>query len=412
MQFLILFFLLGTSMLLAQPPKTSWDKRGTGVPVEPCSAVNHVGTRFSRTNGAEVASTLYVCNNTGVGTYAWELMKSEMKISVQNNGTLVGTENTINHVPGFGILNSLSVSAGVIITQPAVDTATIQSRATAQAGSSLYCRSLTGNDAYTCSLLPTLTAYTTGSCIVLNPNFTNIGASTINIDELGVKNILTKALVNTATGDLPLDAPSNMCYNGTSFVIQGDGGGAAPAPVTVSQWWCPMGNCTSTRNGTFVLGTANRTYFWRFYADRNRFVRRIALPGWPIAGTQVYGIYNTDGTTLLASCNSAATGVSPGGGIMVCDIGSQYTLVDGTEYMLTLSTDGTTTAVNCAGGDNAYEVQNLFAAQSTYFPNSRTMWGFGTNVSSGAGVDMVLPATLGAETQANQCAPQVFFLPN
>lgn len=101
-----------------------------------------------------------------------------------------------------------------------VDTAVIESRATAQAGTSTYCRSTTGNDTYTCSLTPTLTAYTTGSCLVLNPDTANTTTATLNVDALGAVSILGPFGSALATGDIPA-GPSQVCYNGTAFIKQG-----------------------------------------------------------------------------------------------------------------------------------------------------------------------------------------------
>jgi len=105
-----------------------------------------------------------------------------------------------------------------------VDTAVIQSRATAQSGASTYCRSTTGNDTYTCALTPTLTAYTTGSCLVLNADTANTGAATINVDALGVKSILNRSGAALAAGDIPLNKPVGICYDGTQWIVQGGQG--------------------------------------------------------------------------------------------------------------------------------------------------------------------------------------------
>lgn len=318
----------------------------------------------------------------------------------------------------FSLMGSSAVTCGVtagtgvtiVACEVAIDTAVTQTRLGNQAGTSVYARSTTGNDTYIAALTPTLTAYTRGGCLTLDADTGNTLTATINVDALGVKSILNRTGAALATGDITANKPIQICYDGTQYIIQGDGGGASASPVT--QWWCPMDNCTSTRSTVFTLAAANRTYFWRFYADRDRYVRRIGFPGTPIANTHVYGIYDAAGTTLLASCNSASTGVNPSGGFQVCDIGSQYTLVSGTEYMLVLATDGTTSATYCASPDIAYELNFLFGSQPSYYPSSRALFGYGANSASGSTTSMILPATMGAFTAANQCFPQIVFLPN
>lgn len=101
-----------------------------------------------------------------------------------------------------------------------VDTAVIQSRATAQAGTSTYCRSTDLTDAYTCALPVSATAYTTGMCVTLNPDTANTLGATLNIDALGAKSILGPFGSALADGDIPA-APVQVCYNGTAFIKQG-----------------------------------------------------------------------------------------------------------------------------------------------------------------------------------------------
>lgn len=48
---------------------------GNGTPnVAYCASANNVGMVYARKDGEAAASTFYVCSNTGVGTYAWELL--------------------------------------------------------------------------------------------------------------------------------------------------------------------------------------------------------------------------------------------------------------------------------------------------------------------------------------------------
>lgn len=98
-------------------------------------------------------------------------------------------------------------------------------KAAVQAGTYIYCRSTTGNDAYTCGVTPALTAYTTGGCLVLNADTGNTTTATVNVDSLGAKSILNRAVGALATGDITANAPITICYDGTQYIIQGDGAG-------------------------------------------------------------------------------------------------------------------------------------------------------------------------------------------
>ena len=96
-----------------------------------------------------------------------------------------------------------------------------------QAGTTNYLRSTTGNDTYTGNLTPALTAYTRGGCIVLDADTANTGAATVNVDSLGAKSILNRAGSALANGDITANKPITICYDGTQFIIQGDGGAGA-----------------------------------------------------------------------------------------------------------------------------------------------------------------------------------------
>jgi len=290
-----------------------------------------------------------------------------------------------------------------------VDTAVIQSRATAQAGTSTYCRSATGNDTYTCALTPTLTAYTTGMCLAVNPDTANTGAATINVDALGAKNILTRSLATLSDGDLPANINTTLCYDGTQFVPPSSGGSLA----TLTQIWCPFGNCYNNATDRIFYSTADRVYMFRFTMDRTRNVRVMGAPVFPWSGgvdNLVMGIYSGDGSTLVASCNTTATAVNPSGAAPLCRFSSTVALAMDTEYVLAVASDTTTVGMYCSA--NTYEWNQWFGAQPTWFPNSRAIAGYGANTATSSGATYALPSTTGAMTASSiGCFPQMIFLP-
>lgn len=157
---------------------------------------------------------------TGAGTTIW-----------QTAGSTTATEGTANFVAGTGITLTGSNPAGKYQLVPAVDTAVILSLANDQSGAPRYCVSATGNDTYTCTLTPTLGAYTAGGCLVLKPGTANTGAASLNVDTLGALAILTRALATPATGDIPANTPTELCLDPTAsnWVIMGGATAGAPA---------------------------------------------------------------------------------------------------------------------------------------------------------------------------------------
>ena len=67
----ILLCALALLVLAQAPPTTQWDVRGSTAPTSGCSSSQDVGKRYSRINAATPNGTLYVCQNTGVGTFGW-----------------------------------------------------------------------------------------------------------------------------------------------------------------------------------------------------------------------------------------------------------------------------------------------------------------------------------------------------
>lgn len=78
---------------------------------------------------------------------------------------------------------------------------------------------ISGIDALTANLNPTLTAYTAGNVFYFVVGSTNTGAMTINIDGLGVKDIKRLGSVALGAGDLVAGQVALIVYNGTNFQL-------------------------------------------------------------------------------------------------------------------------------------------------------------------------------------------------
>lgn len=77
---------------------------------------------------------------------------------------------------------------------------------------------------YTLTLSPALAAYAAGVCVSVKINVANTGASTINVNGLGAKAILDSKGAALIANKLRLDVVYTLRYNGTSFILQGEGG--------------------------------------------------------------------------------------------------------------------------------------------------------------------------------------------
>lgn len=78
---------------------------------------------------------------------------------------------------------------------------------------------------YAVTLSPAPTAYIDGMCVVVKINVTSTGASTLNVNSLGAKTILDSLGNVITSGGLKVGLPYALRYNGTSFIVQGKGGG-------------------------------------------------------------------------------------------------------------------------------------------------------------------------------------------
>lgn len=155
-------------------------------------------------------------------------------LSIQNDGTVVGSRGTLNWTPGLGLTNMLADTGLAVQIQQSVDTSVIQSRANTQSGQTLYCASASANTAnYTCAMAPGLTVYTAGMVVHWRPDVNSVaGAVTLNIDTLGAKPVRRMdGATNPAAGDIVAGQLYWLWYDGAAFRLpaatssSGGGGG-------------------------------------------------------------------------------------------------------------------------------------------------------------------------------------------
>jgi hypothetical protein len=167
---------------------------------------------------AAAGANIYACISTN--TWALETGGGSASITVQNTGTVVGTEPMLNYSTGPGVVLAASDTSGAIALQFSVDTSLVQTRGSAQSGAPLLCGSSSSSGTtYTCSLSPTLTVYTTGMALNWKPDVNGTGgATTINVDVLGAVPVkLADGATDPGPGDVAAGRLYQMWYDGASF---------------------------------------------------------------------------------------------------------------------------------------------------------------------------------------------------
>jgi hypothetical protein len=223
---------------------------------------------------------------------------------------------------------------GTLSSQSDLNTALSAKLATAtdQAGTPKYCRSTTGNDTYVCTLTPTLTAYTRGGCITLDGDTANTGTATVNVDSLGAKSILNRAGSALANADITANKPISLCYDGTQFIIQGDGGG---------------GDATQAGDNTFT--------------GDNNFSGKIRLPGTTTASLPSASTYS--GRLYVVTDATAGAECTTGGSTLITLCRS-----DGSNWLPVVATfiSSTTIARSCSGANCQYDLYPEKAVSQLY----------------------------------------------
>jgi hypothetical protein len=157
-------------------------KRGTTLPVT-CA----VGDMFFKTD-ATLGSNLYAClpaNN-------WLVQAGGSNVSIKQNGTLIGSNSTMNILTGDGINTLLANGVTEITVQNNTDNNEMATRAQVQSGQDNFINlTSTGTKDFAGTLLVGITAYPTirGMVFHLVPNFPCSGAVTMNLHTLGSKRI-------------------------------------------------------------------------------------------------------------------------------------------------------------------------------------------------------------------------------
>lgn len=109
-----------------------------------------------------------------------------------------------------------------------------------------------GADTYTATVVPTISAYTSGQMFVIKFTTANTGASTININTLGAKSIVKQGSIALSSGDISTGQILILIYDGTNMQIVGSSAGGGGDGITVALWSFPSGAFPTSANVLYI----------------------------------------------------------------------------------------------------------------------------------------------------------------
>lgn len=110
----------------------------------------------------------------------------------------------------------------------------------------------TGTNTLTLTASPAITTLIEGLTIRFKNTTANTGAVTLNVNGLGAKAVRKNGGVNLSTGNLKAGGIYTVCYDGASFILQGEGG--AEGNVTPDKVLSPT-TYTDPTTGDLTTGT-------------------------------------------------------------------------------------------------------------------------------------------------------------
>ncbi len=214
-------------------------------------------------------------------------------------------------------------------------------------------------NAYVATLSPALTAYVAGMRCIIKVANTNTGASTININSLGTKNIKTLNGADPSAGMLYAGMEADLFYDGTNFQLMNSFDAVA---IQNSSW-----NATATDSGSANAYAASMTPAVTAYAAGQSFTVKIANTN---TGASTINI-----NSLGAKNIKTAGGLDPKAGMIYAGMEAQF-FYDGTNFQIMnpyLSPSLITSAWNYytdTGAANAYVI-TASPAPSAYVAGMR-----------------------------------------
>jgi len=208
-----------------------------------------------------------------------------------------GTQPTLNLISGSGITQVCVNNTGAnrVDCTPSLNTAVALTIATAEAGKQDFCSSSNGTDAYTCTLgaSAALTVYTAGMHLTLSPDVGNVGAASLNVDNVGIKNIKqSDGVTDPTTGQIVAGRPTILYFDGTVWRLPPYSGvGTCDSLHAINGG----GNCIATPN---ILGSVA-------LASQTASIAATSLISAPVAG--MYRVVSVAQTTTAATSGSGCS---------------------------------------------------------------------------------------------------------
>lgn len=164
-----------------------------------------------------------------------------------NNRSLVTISGGGGSITGCGFGQTLN---GTVCDN---NTAVMNTNANLQSGTPLLCSGSASTTA-TCTMSPTLTAYTTGMLVNFVAGATNTTTYTLNIDTLGAKSILSSTAGALSAGAITSGVSYILRYDGTQFRLPAAGGGVSRSifnPLSDVPSWTTYHGTSLTINTSF-----------------------------------------------------------------------------------------------------------------------------------------------------------------
>lgn len=203
----------------------------------------------ARKNMADVRSAFeeypffdYGHNIVQVSTTSFTAVGNLVTVYSVNRRIKYTSSDGVTETTGTGRITSSSYSGGTGLTtvvftpDAAVDLQLLQRSMAVEMAvglDSLPVATTTGGTTVYAISLPGITAYHDKVAFFGRINATNTGASTINVNSLGARDIYKGGITAVASGDLALNTTYGFVYDGTGFQVVGIGGsGGAPTDAT------------------------------------------------------------------------------------------------------------------------------------------------------------------------------------
>jgi hypothetical protein len=229
-------------------------------------SINITGNSATATSATTVSGTVAIANGGTGGTTA---LSARAALSAAQNGangdiTSLSALSTALSIGQGGTGGATAATARTSLGVPAT--------AAVQDGSILFASDTGAANAYVITLGTVPAAYTTGMEIRFKATNANSGASTINVNALGLKSIKKQSATALASGDILAGQIVVLDYDGTNFQMQSQtaavgssgitaltGDVTATGPGSAGATVALVGGATAANVATSVTSTTNAT---------------------------------------------------------------------------------------------------------------------------------------------------------